>query len=167
MKEDENVMSEVIRYLDTLNTTINPELNALVPNWHLVFRTNRIESNRVKFVIRFDRIESLKFNSWFGRIKSNQFEIRFDSTESRIDSIRFVKSRDFMSIISFFGLCVTQISNKKSKKIYFFVGRLSPKKEMICLISRDRIVESNRIESSQIRIRFDDSTESDAEHYFE
>src|SRR3954453_4495036 len=34
MKEDENVMSEVVRYLNTLTTTINPGLNAPIPDRH-------------------------------------------------------------------------------------------------------------------------------------
>jgi ATP-dependent DNA helicase PIF1 len=34
MKEDENVMSEVVRYLNSLTTTINPGLNAPIPDKH-------------------------------------------------------------------------------------------------------------------------------------
>src|SRR3954452_5815699 len=34
MKEDENVMSEVVRYLNTLTTTINSGLNAPIPDRH-------------------------------------------------------------------------------------------------------------------------------------
>src|SRR3954463_2306843 len=49
----------------------------------------------------------------------------------------------------------TSFQQKKLKN--FFMERLSPKKEMIFIKSRDRIVESNRIELSQIRIRFDNS----------
>ncbi len=35
MKEDENIMSEVIKYLKTINITINSKLNAFIPNQHL------------------------------------------------------------------------------------------------------------------------------------
>ena len=34
MKEDENVMSEAVQYLDSLVTTINPGLNAPLPDRH-------------------------------------------------------------------------------------------------------------------------------------
>ncbi|CAG8724625.1 14519_t:CDS:2 [Cetraspora pellucida] len=35
MKEDENVIEEVVMYLDSLVTMINPGLNAPIPNCHL------------------------------------------------------------------------------------------------------------------------------------
>ena len=35
MKEDENIMNEVVQYLDSLVTTINPGLDMPVPEWHL------------------------------------------------------------------------------------------------------------------------------------
>jgi len=34
MKEDENIMNEVVQYLDSLITTINPELDMPVPERH-------------------------------------------------------------------------------------------------------------------------------------
>ena len=35
MKEDENIMNEVVEYLKTINTTINPRFNSHIPDRHL------------------------------------------------------------------------------------------------------------------------------------
>jgi hypothetical protein len=34
MKEDVNVMNEVMQYLNTIVTTVNPELNISISDWH-------------------------------------------------------------------------------------------------------------------------------------
>ncbi len=45
MKEDENVMNEVIKYLDTLIITINSGLNVPLPDQHLCQKNKNEQCN--------------------------------------------------------------------------------------------------------------------------
>jgi len=34
MKKNKNMMDNAIQYIDSMVTTINPEINAAIPEWH-------------------------------------------------------------------------------------------------------------------------------------
>src|SRR3954471_24817459 len=96
-------------------------------------------------------------------IRSNRIRIEFELIRFVKYSIRFDSNSTnhviLCQLFPFLDYELHKFPTKKNKKIkkYIFMERLSPKKEMIFIKSRDRIVESNQIESSQIRIRFDNS----------
>ena len=58
MQEDENVMSEVVQYLDTLTTTTNPGLNVPITNRHPCKKSkNEIRDDQQDYIELINKLQ--------------------------------------------------------------------------------------------------------------
>src|SRR3989337_85299 len=88
MKEDENIMNEVVQYLDNLITTINPGLDMPVPERHPCQKSgNELSDDQQDYIDLINRLQRHTRCSptYCLRIKDGQQNCRFGYPKENIE----------------------------------------------------------------------------------